>query len=482
MSASIKKDHKIIVEEFFNFEEENNLFAKKIKNVRFWEFIRFDIYEQILIQHNILDKRPNGSIKFSTKLRFLINGVFNLRKNPYLVKQKKVVIISNARRNLLNDGYWWNIHFDPIIDIFNDDYMLFEFPFMFSHNNNIKTSNIRFIDFVIIVSNFKKIFLKRRMNFSDPESEFLSDIELQLHLKFGIKINLKFIILNFLLKRESILNLYSKLIRRINPKIVILTVSYGKEILIEVLKKLNIPIVELQHGVISKYVLAYSFPSNSMIKLNFPDYFFSFSNIWTQGIYMPLLKENIKDVGFPYFDLQFNNNRQKGRKKQILILSQWTIGSKMIDLLFKIKDNLRDGYTIVYKLHPYEFSNWRNLYPELVKSNVQIIESNQPDIYQLFAESEILIGVYSTAVIEGLAFGLKTFIYELPGVEHLEIFFEKNLFTRFKTGDELLTFLNQKNDHVVKDINDVRELIFRSESKLNMQQEIKKILAVHDSD
>jgi hypothetical protein len=41
-------------------------------------------------------------------------------------------------------------------------------------------------------------------------------------------------------------------------------------------------------------------------------------------------------------------------------------------------------------------------------------------LYELFAEANAQVGVYSTAIFEGLAFNLDTYLLDLPGIHHME--------------------------------------------------------------
>ena len=76
--------------------------------------------------------------------------------------------------------------------------------------------------------------------------------------------------------------------------------------------------------------------------------------------------------------------------------------------------------TIFYKLHPGEYGRFK-LYPAYIDlskyKNVKFVED--VDLYSLLASSEYHVGVFSTALYEGMEFGCKTLILDLPGIEYV---------------------------------------------------------------
>jgi len=80
----------------------------------------------------------------------------------------------------------------------------------------------------------------------------------------------------------------------------------------------------------------------------------------------------------------------------------------------------------MYKLHPGEFSRWKS-YKSLQKlnefKNVLIIKDEIP-LYELLAMSVLQIGVYSTALYEGVEFGCKTILLDVNGIENMDRFIQ----------------------------------------------------------
>jgi hypothetical protein len=202
-----------------------------------------------------------------------------------------------------------------------------------------------------------------------------------------------------------------------------LVCSYGKEALIAACKNNNVKCIEIQHGTISKYHLGYSFPNNKEVPY-FPDEMYMFGKYWYESTPVPLTEEKITYYGYPYMEeriKEYKNNKKK--KNQILFISQGTIGNKLSETAYEFaKDNKE--YNIIYKLHPGEYNRWRNDYDNLIKAekldNFKVIDNNKINLYKLLSESEFLIGVYSTAIYEGLIMDCKLILINLPGIDYMD--------------------------------------------------------------
>ena len=107
---------------------------------------------------------------------------------------------------------------------------------------------------------------------------------------------------------------------------------------------------------------------------------------------------------------------------------------------------------MVYKLHPGEVDGWRARYSSLAVArlpNVTVVESGDKPLYAWFAESADLVGVFSTALYEGLACGCRTIIVDLPGREYMQDLIDRRIvhltgsvedYLRLREGPPLAAF------------------------------------------
>jgi hypothetical protein len=178
------------------------------------------------------------------------------------------------------------------------------------------------------------------------------------------------------------------------------------------MKTLKIPVIELQHGTIHKYHFAYSFPGSRRTKRTFPDYLFTFGDFWKKCVEFPIKKDCIFSVGYPFLEKEAAKYFEVIKKNQILFISQGSSGKELSKFAVDVTNYSDLNYNVVYKLHPGEYHRWKREYPWLYKERdkIKIVEESIP-LYRLMAESKTQVGVSSTAIYEGLYFGLNTYIY-----------------------------------------------------------------------
>jgi hypothetical protein len=209
-----------------------------------------------------------------------------------------------------------------------------------------------------------------------------------------------------------------------NPDVVYLVDAYSKRHFITVAaKELNISVVELQHGIISNYHLGYAFPEARKNSYNFlPDTFRGWGKEWSKAEnawyntsyinssfeYLYFLKDN-----YPLLSL-------KERSRNIVIISQGALGDELSSEIAKRVSKF-NNFNVYYKLHPGEYSSYKDLSGYKVLSqqpNFSFITDD--DLYYLFSISHYVVGVFSTAILEALAFGLEPYLVDISGIEYME--------------------------------------------------------------
>ena len=315
-----------------------------------------------------------------------------------------------------------------------------------------------------------------KTKFSNAERDEIDRLERIIFETFNININLHNLFARYITIFKNDFNFYSRLIQKRKPKVILLILGYdSRKALIAAAKKHKVPTAELQHGVIGKLNLGYHYPCEKEKVKYFPDFFLSFGEFWTEDVQYPIDPENVLNYYFPYFNqkIQKFKNSQKN-KGQILFISQGTIGETLSEIAFEFAKQKPDS-KIIYKLHPGEYDRWETDYPKLVDfnnlDNTEVIDDNTKDLYALFASSEIQVGVYSTAIFEGLALGCKTFVANLPGVEFLQYLIDRNFVYRFKSSQELINNLDTFSPPKFE------VDYFFNQSEIKIQDIIKEILA-----
>jgi rRNA-processing protein FCF1 len=389
-------------------------------------------------------------------------------KNPYLEKENEILIYGTGRRHLEPDGRWWDIYFDPIYESGLSDFVHLEPPREASHYSHIQTNSYRYIDLIRYGPHIPLKLGVKKPTIPDNVKKKLIELEGDIHDKFGIKINIYTEVYEKLHLRETKRWFLNKLLKRVKPKVIVIVCSYGKETLIEVAKSLKIPVIELQHGVITDSHLGYSY--NHANKTMFPDYLFIWGDFWKDSAKIPLPDHRIISTGYPYHDHKKGELSSVNSARQIVFISQDTIGEKLSEFAVALDRYLNFNYDIIYKLHPNEYADWEARYPELKEADLEVIGSDGAGLYKLFAESSIQIGVYSTALFEGIDFGLDTFIYNISGWKQIKQLVDKTPAQTISSPEEVVSLIKQTPKEPEDNIQ-----IFKENGVRNTIKEINKI-------
>ena len=465
---------KEICQKIWNLEEKYELNHKEIQGCYPWQLIRMYLYYEITRKTNVFESAQQSSLslfdKINSFLPFLKNSISS---NPLSGSENADVLIFDHPRKVIFEDEYQDIYSYFLKDTLNQygkSFETIESPYLnqhFRNKNNIKENHVKFNDRILLGSFLHKTRNRGKLPFTEDEKQLINAVKEELEAAFKIEIDLFRIMEDHILNFQYDYKKYIELLQKKNPKLVFLVVAYENKALVAACKKMNIEIIELQHGTISPYHLGYSYPENTR-KFNneikeieyFPDKILSFGDYWKNACPFPIDSENIIPMGFPYFEensktymkiAEKKDNEQIGQK-QILFISQGVIGKYLSKLAYETASNINDSqnYNFIYKLHPGEYGTWRENYDYLTKAvgefdNFTVIDKSKPQLYELFAKSHYQIGAFSTAIYEGLAFNCKTFIIDVPGVEYLDDLIDKDIVKKVKNSEELINYINNEN-------------------------------------
>lgn len=457
-------------ETFEAVELDHNLFSIEVDNVPVWERVRFSVFREISRQRGRGQAHTRINSNLVDHLRgiglWLRNAIY---RNPYLADEHDVLFFGHSRRKLEEDGYWWDIYCDPIHEQRDLDYVHFEHPQLLTHRTPAKTENLRYLELLQYTGTLKRKLELRKPNIPEEVVDQLREVEVTIREELDANVDLVTKVRKELHVRKTDLPLYERLLERTNPELVVLVVAYGDETLIEACKRKGIPVVELQHGVIHDYHYGYSYPEGET-KFAFPDYLLTFGEFWSENVRFPIPDDHVIPVGYPYLEERLSTYDDVEQSKQLLFISQGTIGEELSQFALEVHEDNRISHKVVYKLHPGEYDRWKQEYPWLANSDVQVVDEPEPPLYRLFAESNAQIGVGSTAVYEGLCFDLETFVFEADGADVLQPLIEDGVASAIETVEQLVANLHSKNEHRFD-----RDRFFKPDAVNNVVRELEKV-------
>ena len=288
----MKKNFNIseVLGKFENIEKKFLLDNHKIKNINWWDFSRYIIYEQLLSRLNLngfqffINKKQNSKRTFFKKysdyiIKFLSFFYYVLSmKSPIWIKQNTNLVFGHPRR-IFEKNMYIDKYTDPFIEIFQKkiNFTVIENPLGSNHLSPSKTKNLFYGDFFIFFSKILSIFLLKRI--SDSDEHFLKKIENDFENNFKIKIKLLNTIRELLPIYKAELIVYKYFFKIKKPKNILVVNSIGYESMIEAAKSLKITTYELQHGSPSRGKLNYDY-SSGIKKKNISRFFFIFWKIF----------------------------------------------------------------------------------------------------------------------------------------------------------------------------------------------------------
>ena len=437
---------------FLKMEEELDLFKAQVDGVMFWERIRFQVYATIINRSSVKASSKPSFRSGLSRLKRLFLSVVKFTKNPLLAPRSDILFVSSSRRFLEADGLWWDIYSDPIIENLSISSVTVETHFNNTHRSPAKTTGLRYLDFFEFISYFKRKLGLVKVAIRESEAKLLAEIRNEILRRFEFAMDVELLTRRILEERKAKLPFYVKMLRRIQPKVVVMTQGYVGEDIIEACKIQGVTSVELQHGVIHPQHIAYSFTGESRTKKMFTDYILLWGEHWKSNIEFPIDSEHIISVGFPYLDSKRKEISEVSKRKQILFISQGIIGKILSRFAVALNKEIGKDYSILYKLHPRECVGWREQYPDLAASDVLVIDKPGARLHSLFLECSIQVGVCSTALYEGLVFGLQSYVIDAPCVEIMAPLLERELVKKVSTPNELIGLLKENRRLELHDV------------------------------
>jgi hypothetical protein len=436
--VSAKSDNAYISEFLFNLEGEMELFSWTVDGVPVWEYIRVPIHRRILEQTN--EEAHSGSHVSGGYREFTKAGYLCARnlfvKNP-LLDDSRIMSYGTGRRRKMEDGLWWNRFFDPLYDSTDLDYLHVETPYAHGHPTPAKTEKLRYADFIQYSGPIAYRLGLFEPTLSADDKRTISSIENEISTQFDVSVDVESLLKPRVAKDKARRPLFDLLLRRVDPDVVLLTVSYSKETFVKSCKEHNIPVVEFQHGGFGSKHPGYVFPGDRT-KTTFPDYLFVFGDLWKENIDFAIPEENVFAVGFPHLERQVRRYESCETRDQIVFISQRTIGPELSRFATELADDDRISSDIIYKLHPKEYDIWAETYPWLQSADVEVVDEDTPPLYRILSQSHTLVGVYSTVIYEGFNFGLDTYLFDTPGIAQMEWIMDLENVTVVESPDEFV--------------------------------------------
>ena len=157
-------------------------------------------------------------------------------------------------------------------------------------------------------------------------------------------------------------------------------------------RELGIPCVEEQHGVITRYLVAYRRAGSAGNYDCVPGFFsaydeFSAGLVKDGGLFAP---ENVSVKGHPRV------------KRQVLFTGQWIVVDETRVFLSMVADLLPSDVVLLFKPHPFDVSD----YSDLMEKGVVVLERDEADVGVFLRSVDVHATVYSSCGLDALYWGV----------------------------------------------------------------------------
>lgn len=472
------------INKFLNIEKKYDLYHLDVNGISPWTYFRMTFWNYEMCKDLLtLTSQDNTKKNIGYYTGIIKSYLFLVfRRNRKYVKSSDIIFVSQPRR-VKTDNFYECIYTDELAKRYESS-IVFEKQYHGQHLRPIQIENIYYTDILMTTSNFygrfhqflnthryRQVYNEVQNRFADPLNEIGQTYHYSIQYDKIYESLAKIVLQVSVLKKEL-----EKKLKKVCPQIIVETVWYSRfcMVLNGLAREMGIPVVELQHGTMHSAHAAYQFPPECGEIKQFPDYVYVFSEYWKKCAHLPIPDDHIKVTGYPYFERQLNKYKiNKDEKINIIFVSQGTIGKELSMLASELCDLLdKDGYHIIYKLHPGEYVGWKERTPWLLKENIEVVDSLEHNIYEYFAKCSFQVGVYSTAVYEGLGFGLTTYIYDIGHADTLTDLCEQGYASYVRNAKELHTNICTYNESEKKD----GKTFWRMNSFENICNEIDKML------
>jgi len=198
---------------------------------------------------------------------------------------------------------------------------------------------------------------------------------------------------------------FGRVLRAHRPTAVVMVANGILKGLFTAARELDVPVIELQHGLISRLHPYYSYPrgpSYGELRMH-PDVLLTFASSWMSQVYFAGVRSVA--IGTEHYRPRAGS----GGKPGLLIVSAARYHPVLSSAAKAIARRL-PRLPIIYKLHPQQYGRAQAIGAELSGYPNVTVHAGARSISDLFTEASAMLCIQSTVVYEALQVGLRVFL------------------------------------------------------------------------
>lgn len=425
-----QRDCSALATAFIDFEESHGLWDARAQGVSYWHEVRNDVWNATLEALGL----AGAAHKRLAELPLTQVLPRQLADIPPLVSRalgrslsRADLLVLNHPRHVLDGSRYICPYSQPLLDGLPHTRVLLEGHFQGRYFLPSAAENIAYIDPALVLAHAR--FRATHLRGAGLSSGELADIATwseQLAAELGAtptQATLVRRVRTAVLATLGLRDYYEHLLDRVQPKVIVNVIGYRlvNMVLTRIARARGIPVVELQHGMLGPTHIAYNFRPGR-VPPAFPDQLLLFGSFYRDVTpRLPLPAERMPAIGFAWLEAQrarARAARADHAASTVLFISQGSIGRELSQVALALRAETPE-LRVIYRLHPSEAPAWERTYGELTRAGITVELPAQRPLYASLSAADVQVGVYSTTLVEGLAFGLRTFVMALPGHEEL---------------------------------------------------------------
>lgn len=420
-------------------EDNANFWSVQVRGVHLWSLIRFTVLNDI-VSRELKIGLPSGQ---SSRRISLLDIKRNLRTSrlfmpsPQVPLHDALFIVTGLTRGALDERY----SIDRLHQIYLD---LFERPFILESSLTPQAPlpdhhHEQTIHAQTLISVYSRILQHPLTN---TENNIVDEFVEHVCRIFGVntlKPSLINEITNQLVRLPALRRFVTRhiLCRIGNPPTAFIenaTYMGRPGILTALLHDAGYTIFEAQHGLISDYHMAYTWPERVIkdpqhpARRYVPDVYLTFGEFWSQRARIPADTLSVGSARLAK-NIDVLDRTMTSIEGQILVIS----GDNRALALTQALAKAFPERPITFKLHPIELYRLGEFQVALNFPNVRVV--GHGDTYALIAQSEVIVGHSSTVLVESVAFPDKRIFYFEPA------FIPAEVGDRFTSAEELINLI-----------------------------------------
>lgn len=339
---------------------------------------------------------------------------------------------SEESRKLLN-GTYYDIFLDPLYEVLGDKLAVFEWPEKSGsrrkYDKPVYSRHYVPMHIPCYTRTFWELLFHRltgHRNYSIHSENILQEIIEYISSTTSVdKEKLSDDVYDFISVFVSIKHFLSDILNKIKPKVVLIRCGYGRfpMALAQACREQGVLPIEIQHGLITKYLIPYNRTTPTDNKDCIPEYLLTHGEIYADLVRNGNLFEKNKVIatGYPYLENTLRMRKTDPKLKHsispflhnILFTSQWIVASEIRDFVIEVAEQFENEHLdvgVLFKPHPYDKTDYVDLHK---KHKHLILIDKYEDIFRYFAIVDIHSTVYSTSGLEAMAFAVPNIFVDI---------------------------------------------------------------------